>query len=316
MPEFTMPSLGADMDEGTLTEWLVHEGDTVRRGDVVAVVDTAKSAIEVECFDSGTVTDLLVSPGQTVPVGTPMAVISSTEERPLPKAETPPATETTPKGPAAKAATGGTDHVGPEPSVPVEDASATSSPLVRHLADELGVPLGAVQGSGPGGRVTRADVREAAHTDARPDVSGRRRPAASPLARRLARELGVDLNSVHGSGKNGVIRADDVRAAAHPEPPPGTATAAEHVEEPGRVRAPEADGAATMRSAIAGLMSRAKREIPHYYLATTTDVARAVEWTHAYNRGRPVGEHVLPTALLLKAVAVAARQVPELNGFW
>ena len=68
-----MPSLGADMTEGTLQEWLVRPGDTVRRGDVVAVVETAKSTIEVECFASGTVERLLVEPGTTVPVGTPLA---------------------------------------------------------------------------------------------------------------------------------------------------------------------------------------------------------------------------------------------------
>ncbi|WP_268251418.1 biotin/lipoyl-containing protein [Streptomyces avidinii] len=77
-----MPSLGADMDEGTLVEWLVGPGDTVTKGDVVAVVETAKSTIEVECFDSGTVGALLIEPGTTVPVGTRMAVIDSGAEPP------------------------------------------------------------------------------------------------------------------------------------------------------------------------------------------------------------------------------------------
>ncbi|MCX5095940.1 hypothetical protein OOK36_45520 [Streptomyces sp. NBC_00365] len=75
MTEFTMPSLGADMDEGVLQEWLVGPGDRVRKGDVVAVVETDKAAIEVECFESGTVGRLLVPPGTRVPVGTPLAVI-------------------------------------------------------------------------------------------------------------------------------------------------------------------------------------------------------------------------------------------------
>ncbi|MHB6904432.1 biotin/lipoyl-containing protein [Streptomyces sp. CB02959] len=70
MAEFTMPALGADMDEGTLQEWLVHAGDPVHKGDTVAVVETAKSTIEVECFETGKVGQLLVSPGTTVPVGT------------------------------------------------------------------------------------------------------------------------------------------------------------------------------------------------------------------------------------------------------
>lgn len=75
MTAFTMPSLGADMDEGVLREWLVGPGDPVHRGDVVAVVETDKAAIEVECFESGTMGRLLVEPGTRVPVGTPLAVI-------------------------------------------------------------------------------------------------------------------------------------------------------------------------------------------------------------------------------------------------
>lgn len=76
-----MPSLGADMDEGTVLEWLVGPGDPVHKGDPVAVVETAKSTIEVECFETGTMTELLVGPGTTVPVGTPLALIGPAEER-------------------------------------------------------------------------------------------------------------------------------------------------------------------------------------------------------------------------------------------
>ncbi|MCX3059272.1 biotin/lipoyl-containing protein, partial [Streptomyces beihaiensis] len=82
MGDFTMPSLGADMAEGTLQEWLVHPGDQVRKGDIVAVVDTAKSLVDVECFESGTVAELLVEPGTTVPVGTPLAVIEPSSRPP------------------------------------------------------------------------------------------------------------------------------------------------------------------------------------------------------------------------------------------
>ena len=77
MTDFRMPSLGADMDEGTLLEWRVGPGDAVHPGDIVAVVDTAKSAVEVESFEAGVVSDLLVEPGTTVPVGTPLAVFAA-----------------------------------------------------------------------------------------------------------------------------------------------------------------------------------------------------------------------------------------------
>ena len=312
-----MPSLGADMDEGTLSQWLVHPGDRVARGDVVAVVETAKSAIEVECFESGTVDTLLVDEGTTVPVGTPLARIgTSAESRPA--------------------------------------ARPPSTPLVRRLAQDRHVDLAAVHGSGPGGRITRADVEHAEpeparapehdktagpaestrtatgrqsgteperrkRSDSRPeektapttrpprpvrsDDSTRERQApqrvrSSPLARRLATELGVDLAEVTGTGRGGTVRADDVRSAAAGEGAP-------------RPTVPNVARAATAR-----LMSRSKREIPHFYLSTTVDMAAALEWMRARNRELPLSARLVPAALMLKAVALAARKVPELNGHW
>ncbi|WP_420078698.1 dihydrolipoamide acetyltransferase family protein [Streptomyces sp. JL4002] len=291
MGEFTMPSLGADMDEGTLVEWLVAEGAEVARGDVVAVVETSKSTIEVECFESGTVTEFLVEPGTTVAVGTPLAVIT-------PAAPGPPSV--------------------PRVPVPVETTLAT--PLVRHQAAAEGVDLEVVHGTGRGGRIRRVDVARAS----RPASA---RIAASPLARRLADSLGVDLSTVKGTGSRGAIKADDVRAAAAAAAGAGSKERT-HAAAVGRravLAEPPPAGTATVtpaaptagdRLAIARLMSRAKREIPHYYLATTIDLAAALEWMHRQNSTLPVSERLVPAALLLKAVALAAREVPELNGHW
>ncbi|MFZ0322700.1 MAG: biotin/lipoyl-containing protein, partial [Actinomycetes bacterium] len=110
MADFVMPSLGADMDEGTLVEWLVAPGDAVTRGQIVAVVDTAKAAIEVEVFTDGVVDELLVQPGTTVAVGTPLATLSD-------------GAGAAPEKPAA-----------PPPAKP-----SVTSPIVRHLAHEHGV---------------------------------------------------------------------------------------------------------------------------------------------------------------------------------
>lgn len=281
-----MPSLGADMDEGTLVEWLVAEGAEVARGDVVAVVETAKSTIEVECFASGTVTELLVEPGTTVPVGTPLAVITPTAPGP------PPVTP----GPAAEA--------------------PPATPLVRHQAADEGVDLQAVHGTGRGGRITRADVSQAA----RPATG---RIAASPLARRLAESLGVDLTTVKGTGSRGAIKADDVRAASGTgSSTPGSTVFTEQAAATGPPPAPAAARATRAtpspgdRLAIARLMSRAKREIPHYYLSTTIDLTEALGWMRQQNSTRPVPARFVPVALMLKAVALAAREVPELNGHW
>ncbi|MFJ9846633.1 2-oxo acid dehydrogenase subunit E2 [Kitasatospora sp. NPDC101155] len=298
MAEFTMPALGADMNEGTLLEWLVGPGDQVARGDIVAVVDTAKAAIEVECFEAGTVERLLVEPGTTVPVGAAMAVIVTEKPEPEPV---------------------------PEPE-PARAGGSGVTPLVRHLAEDSGVDLAAVHGTGPGGRITRADIVAAVpgNRTGKRRVAPRRptpgaqappsgaRVRATPLARRVAAEAGLDLATVTGTGADGAVRVSDVRAAlgtASPPTPPAPSL------ESARTRT-TSDRQQAMRRAVGDLMARSKQEIPHYYLSTTVDLSAAIDWLRARNRQLPVSERLVPAALLLKAAALAAREVPQLNGFW
>jgi pyruvate dehydrogenase E2 component (dihydrolipoamide acetyltransferase) len=126
------------------------------------------------------------------------------------------------------------------------------------------------------------------------------RQRVSPLARKAAERLGVDLASVAATGPGGVVRLEDVERAAAKPP-----AAARPRLDPSR-----------MRQTIAAAMARAKREIPHYYLAHTIDMHRALAWLAAENARRPVTERLLPNVILLKAVALAVREVPELNGVW
>ncbi len=249
-----MPSLGADMTEGTLLKWLVAPGDVVHKGDIVAVVDTSKSAVDVECFDDGVVAGLEVEPGRIVPVGTVLARLD-----PLDGAQ--------PAPPAAAA---------PPPSEPAD--------------------------AGP--RPARAE-RAAAPREA---DGGRR---ISPLARRLAAEEGIDLGDVHGSGVGGVVRAEDVRAAARK-----AGSRSEGTAYPEAAGHDEAARAADMRRSIAALMTRSNAEIPHYYLTLTVDLQATVEWIRRRNLELPVGERLVPAAAFLRATARAAREVPELNGHW
>ncbi|WP_067794145.1 dihydrolipoamide acetyltransferase family protein [Actinomadura formosensis] len=304
MPDFTMPSLGADMERGTLTRWLVEPGDRVHKGDIVAVVETDKADIEVECFDDGVIDTLLVQPGANVPVGTPLARLTSPAAAPSAPPSTakpkPPAAK--PKPPAAKPKPPAAEPKRPVPAghpepergkpAPAPRRPEPATPLVQRLAEERGIDLTSVNGTGHGGRIVRADIERAT------------RPKASPLARRLATELGVDLHHVYGSGARGVIRADDVRAAARaPRRPAEPRPAADEKQ-------------AAMRRAIGRLMARSKREIPHYYLGTTIDMGEATGWLRRRNRELPVARRLLPAAMLLKASALAAREVPELNGHW
>ena len=140
------------------------------------------------------------------------------------------------------------------------------------------------------------------------------RAKISPAARKRAQELHVDVASLHGTGPEGAITVEDVeRVGPSPQPSPAGVQGAE--VSPGPSPAGAGEGAASMRAAIAAAMSRSKREIPHYYLATTVDVTPAIDWLAAHNAAVPVTERLLLPALLLKAVALSCRDRAGFSGF-
>ncbi len=158
MGEFRMPSLGADMEAGKLVEWLVQPGAPVKRGDIIAVVETQKGAIEIEVFDDGVFERPLVEVGATVPVGTPLAIIGGAgEAAATPPAPTPAAAAPVPVPPVP---------VPPPPPPPVAPAAPPPpaaerprvSPAARKLAQESGLDLSGITGTGPSGEITLADV--------------------------------------------------------------------------------------------------------------------------------------------------------------
>jgi pyruvate dehydrogenase E2 component (dihydrolipoyllysine-residue acetyltransferase) len=186
-----MPSLGADMEAGTLVEWLVKPGDHVKRGDIVAVVETQKGAIEIETFETGEVEEILVDLNSKVPIGTPLARIR-TEAEPQPAAAPPPAAPTAPPPAAAPpSAPPVTPPPAPPPVPPAAAAMPTStgraraSPAARRLADMQHLDLAAVTGSGPAGAIVRADVE--------------RGLAAAPAPAEKKRTVGIDLNAMRAA---------------------------------------------------------------------------------------------------------------------
>lgn len=246
-----MPSLGADMEAGTLVEWLVRPGDRVARGDVVAVVETQKGAIEIEVFEAGEVAELVAKPGDTLPVGALLARIRS---------DAAPAA-----GPAAAAA--------PAPA-PASPPPAPASPPPAPPPQPAPPPAPAIMAGAP---------------------------PASPAARRRAETAGIDLAGLAGSGPAGAVLLADVEQA---------------LAAPPAARAPIRPGLdlAEMRRAIAAAMARAKREIPHYYLAHEIDLQASEDWLAAHNAARPPEERLLMGALLVRATVLALARVPELNG--
>lgn len=276
MPDFVMPSLGADMEAGTLLEWRVKPGDAVTRGDIVAVVDTSKAEIEIEIFEDGVVEELLVEEGTKVPVGEPLAKMRSADGAglaplPAPAREQVAAAEPAPPPPASTAA-----PPAPAPAAPAPIAPTSPAPEEPE-----------------------------------------RRPRVSPLARRTAEQLQVDLAEVDGSGPGGsIVQADVERAAGTPTEQVTPVAPPPPVEQPAPAEPAPPSHQDAMRKAIGALMARSKREIPHYYLEHQIEMTRAMAWLEEQNRERGVAERLLPSVLLLSAVAKAAAKTPALNGFW
>jgi pyruvate dehydrogenase E2 component (dihydrolipoamide acetyltransferase) len=242
MIEFKLPFIGADVDEGKLLAWQIKPGDQVKRGHVVAVVDTSKAAVDVESWQEGTVFELLVQPGETVPVGTVLATFLEEGESP----ETAPHVQRTAK--AAQPSEGPMPVIAPAPVAPPA-ARRRISPAARKHADDHGIDIGTVIGTGPDGAVMLQDVEQAI--------------AALTLS-----------------------------------------------------QAAPADKLAQMRKSIAAAMSRSKREIPHYYLSETVPMRKAQEWLTGANEKRSIAERLLMATLQLKAVALALKKFPDLNGFY
>jgi pyruvate dehydrogenase E2 component (dihydrolipoyllysine-residue acetyltransferase) len=177
---FRMPSLGPDMEAGTLVEWRVKPGDRVKHGDVVAVVETQKGASEIEIFDDGRVAELMVPVGERVPVGTALARLDGAAEgRPAP-APTPAAKPSAPPPTVAPEA--------PEPAVAAAPAGRERrriSPAARRLAQERGIDIGRLEGTGPDGAITLADVERAMPPPPAAEAT-RRRTGFDPAAMRAA----------------------------------------------------------------------------------------------------------------------------------
>ncbi|MBD2525816.1 dihydrolipoamide acetyltransferase family protein [Nostoc sp. FACHB-133] len=264
MADFCMPSLGADMRTGTLVEWKVKPGDRLKRGDIIADVETDKGIMEIEVFEDIIVDELLTEPNTEVPVGTVMAKIH-------PQAVT-----------EAEVVTAGLTTESKQPPIqPIEE-----TPIVPTVAKEA-----------------------------------EKRLRVSPLARRLADELGVDLSDVRSHASDGIIQRVDVEQAAAALQ---TKAAKPAIEKPVEVEiAPivakpttTVDFQVGMRRAIAAAMSLSNRDIPHYYLETRIDMSHPLQWLEAENQKRSIKERILPIVLLIKATAKALIEVPELNGYW
>ncbi|MCB8965400.1 MAG: 2-oxo acid dehydrogenase subunit E2 [Ardenticatenaceae bacterium] len=268
-----MPKLGFDMREGVLNNWLKEVGDQINKGDVVAEIESDKATLELEAQVSGTLLVLLEEAGKVVPIGANLAIVGKPGEDVSALLE----------GKAPTAAK-------PQPAVATSESAAAAPASVDKAAQENT----AVSAEFPGGI------------------------KATPIARRLATERGVDLAQVNGTGPGGRVRRADVEAfvaqpapvtaVSTPTPPPAPA--------PTPVPAgPETEAISTsrLRQAIGRRMVESKTTVPHFYVTTEIDMAAAMELRQQVNATLPPESKVTVNDLIVKAAALALRDFPNLN---
>ena len=315
-----MPQMGYDMREGTVVRWLKKEGEDVARGEIIAEIETDKATVEFEAFTGGVLRKIVAGEGIVVPVGQLIAVITAADEA-LPDDILEPASATTETAQAPVAVAAAAALPQPAPPLTTEEAGEVrASPIARRLARERGVNLATVIGTGPGGRVVEADVLAAADgLAAAGSATDAGEVRASPIARRLARERGIDLATLTGTGPGGrIVEADVLGAGA------GQAEASpafEAWDSDGALGA-AANGAgqrlelSRMRQTIAKVTSDSKREAPHFYVAVDVDMTKAMVLRRDVNDQVDADNRVSVNDLIVKASAVAIGRHPKFNAFF
>jgi len=319
--ELKMPALSPTMEEGTLAKWLVKVGDTISSGDIMAEIETDKATMEFEAVDEGTLAVILVDEGtENVAVGEVIAVLAEDDEDVAsvgaPAAEPDPAPAPTP-APA-----------------PVAKSGPAATPTARKLAEASGVDLASLTGTGPKGKITKDDVENAiaaggASASAAPEPAPTPAPApssagsrvvASPLAKRIAEQKGIDLSQVSGSGPNGRIVKADVEGFELGSAP-ATAAAAPAASAPA-ITQPETEFDApyeavklnNVRKVIARRLTEAKQEIPHIYLTVDVRLDALLKLRKELNASLEAdGVKLSVNDLIIKALARSLKREPQCN---
>jgi pyruvate dehydrogenase E2 component (dihydrolipoamide acetyltransferase) len=272
-----MPKLSDAMTEGRLLQWLKKEGDRIQGGDVLASIETDKAEIELESFGAGVLRKILVAEGESVPVGTLIAIVAEPDEdiaellsaAAAPAA--PPKVEAKPVAAPAPAAPAKAEAKVPAPAAPPKTEPKTPTPAPRAAAESGWIP-------------------------------------ASPIARRMARDAGIDLSKISGSGPGGRILERDVEVHL--------ATQAQHLggaDVPTGAREFEDKDLSTIRKTIASRMVQSKAPIPHFTVTVEADMGAAQDLRSSLNAIDPNTEKLSVNHILIKAVALALKRNPAVN---
>jgi len=281
--EVLMPALSPTMEEGTLAKWHVKKGDTVKSGDVIAEIETDKATMEVEAVDEGVVEDILIPEGsEGVKVNTPIARLAGEGEAPAPKAEAPKAAEPAKapepakaEAPKPAAAPAPAPAAAPAPAKAADGGRIFASPLARRLAEQKGIDLSGVTGSGPHGRIVKVDIDKAQPGQAKAPAAAPgagAAPAAAPREHKTLEQMGI---------------------------------------APGSYELIPLDG---MRKTVARRMTDSFRDVPHFPLTIDIEIDELLAARTKINAMlEKQGVKVSVNDMVLKAAAVALMRVPEAN---
>ncbi len=326
----TMPALSPTMEEGNLAKWLVKEGDHVAPGDVIAEIETDKATMEVEAVDEGTVAKILVPAGtEGVKVNAPIAVLAAEGE-----------------DVAAAAKSGGNGGAKAEKSKEPTRAQAPSTGPSGQLRPdgEKNQPAPAASQAGANDAATASSPRRGEGGSRSEPGEGASRTFASPLARRIAKEAGIDLTALNGSGPYGRVVKADVEAAVAGGAPVAKAVPVEAPSAPAAAPALAAKGTSeeavlklfeegsydrvphdNMRKVIARRLVEAKTTIPHFYLSIDCDIDALLKLRKELNNAAPIRKtdkgdepayKLSVNDMVIKALALALIEVPDANVTW
>ena len=323
MADYLLPDVGEGLTEAEIVSWRVKEGDVVEINDIVVEIETAKSLVELPSPYAGTVTALLVGEGETVPVGTPIISIGDPSAAPAPAAA--PAQDIGDidlSNPAASGGGEGESLVGRNKADrgPVRrPRKGSASPASESAAATQMQVQGAFA---PGGALSEAVVEAdepavpaTTVTEEAAPVAGGHRALAKPPVRKLAKDLGVDLAALTGSGPDGILTREDVQAAA---------SGAQEIQPASTPSAPRATGERERREPIKGLRKMMGQAMvdsaftaPHVTEWVTVDVTRSMEFVERLKQRREFRDvKVSPLLVLARAAMLAMRRTPEVNSYW
>jgi pyruvate dehydrogenase E2 component (dihydrolipoamide acetyltransferase) len=288
MADITMPRLSDTMSEGAVGRWLKKPGDKVQKDEVIAEIETDKATMDLVSFEDGTLQEIVVPEGKIVPIGEVIGVIGNGPAKAAPKKDAKGAA----KAPDAKAADAKADTKSAE--APKEAAAKDA---------------GAVKANGSAGAPTSAPAKPAG--DEGPQLVARDgdRVKASPVARRVAEEHGLDIRTVPGTGPSGRILRANVEEFAKK----GGAPAAAKPAAPAALPKGEVTPLSRIRKAVARAMTESKPGVPHIYLTVEIDMGPAMALRKQINESGAAGVNISPNDLIIKAVARALTKHPWLN---